>query len=418
MTVIISEWVKLAKKGPNTWNGFMRRHMGEAWWQSLQHKIPASHQHLYGSISATQAMPESDYHQTCEDLQINEKPNIIQLSGLINYDDISGLVFPHQCEIKDQGVKGQRHVTANFSNCIFCEKLSCDKNASLRHVFFDGSAILGKAEFNNIQSGDVSFTDCVFKKRFEFKNSNNAELIHFDNATFLSWTVFENSTFRDVATFRSTQFHGDALFERTEFKQANFIGATFKSILSLQGAKFEFAPKFEGVQCDAILFDDHTEFRNNSSSLQEDASAWAALIRLMERVHNLPQRQKFHEKLLEVEKEFETEKTAKPLYGIYTLLGCGRMVSVPLFWLFYIWFLMSMVYLVFSKCNEGLGACAQKAMAFSIVNTLPFVSYNKVLIEDFPKDIFFQIAGGLHTTISLVLLFMIGLALRNRFRIK
>ena len=136
MTVIISEWVNLAKRGPNTWNGFVRRHMGEAWWQSLQHKIPASHQHLYGSISATTAMSESDYQQMCEDLQVNEKPNIIQLSGLgeREYDDLSGLVFPHNCEIKDQVATKQRLVLANFSNCIVCEELSCDEKATLINV--------------------------------------------------------------------------------------------------------------------------------------------------------------------------------------------------------------------------------------------------------------------------------------------
>ena len=157
----------------------------------------------------------------------------------------------------------------------------------------------------------------------------------------------------------------------------------------------------------------------------------------MDQMHNLPQRQIFHEKLLEVE-EYELskknkndkwyQKTSKWFLGIqykiYRALGFGYSIAKPSAF-------MAVYSIVFGVFYYAISSNPPKSIAYTLGNTLPFLSSSRKAATNFIdwkcEEICFHndaqqttvmMVGGFQTILSLVFLFLIGLALRNRFRIK
>lgn len=144
----------------------------------------------------------------------------------------------------------------------------------------------------------------------------------------------------------------------------------------------------------------------------------------MDKMHNLTQRQIFHEKLLEVEEQSERNQGQKSLaliYNEYKAIGYGYSIAKPLGFLT-IWAAIFGVF--YATISENI----PKSLAYTLGNMLPFLGTRRKAVTNFLElDVFekneglqttVMMVGGFQTVLSLLLLFLIGLALRNRFRIK
>ncbi|MBK9585635.1 MAG: pentapeptide repeat-containing protein [Alphaproteobacteria bacterium] len=347
-------WLLLAREGRQGWNGFMLRHYGEQ-------AVPKT------AAQDLKPMEEGRYLAWLERFRKREK----------------------------EGTEASLETPSFRGNII-------NKPFDASGFVFLGTPDFSKALF----SENVDFSGAVFLKGADFHA-----------AEFLGPSHFSQVVFKERANFSEASF-SHAFFKKTEFTIADFRAASVKVAINFKEAKFKEPPRFGGLQCDTIFFDG-AEFGNDlkEDRLHISASSWAALIRLMEKVHNLPQRQVFHEKLLEVEKHYKTEKSARPLYTGYRALGSGRSAFLPFFW----WLFFSLAFGVFYLgCAKTLNA----SLAFAVSNSLPFVGSVNPQIGQFWSEVpaefipLVMLIAGLHAILSLICIFCIGLALRNRFRIK
>ena len=191
----------------------------------------------------------------------------------------------------------------------------------------------------------------------------------------------------------------------------SFEFACFQSEVSFQFVKFNGVSSFNKAR-----FVKEASFRN--VIFEEAASAWAALIRLMEKIHNMPQRAIFHAKLLEVEKHCKSERSAKVLYDIYEMLGSGRSALLPFIWLLLCSVLSFPGYWLITSNMLS-------ALVYSLGNTIPFIPTHNTFTKDIWNDlssvdakVYLTCTRSVHALISILLIALIGLALRNRFRVK
>lgn len=404
-------WVKLAREGVHVWNGFMRAHMGEKRWSALIKNLPKDKEfskEIIENLFNTEIMRAEVFDSWQEKLRntiYNSKANYIFSKHIfqdMNVINFSEFVFYGRVRFIESVFE-----EASFENTIFCDDVDFSKSTILSYTGFESAIFMRSAIFTETKFKDeATFRDAYFLGDTRFDCAEFAEKVNFVDAEFLY--VDES------ASFQKAIFLKEVDFAYAEFKRATFIGAKFETYADFYYARFNWPPHFEGVKANVIFF--RGTIINQNSDIERlhlTASAWQALIRLAEESKDLRQAQKFHQRLLEVEQKFETEESAWMLYEIYSVLGSGRSVLIPLIWLIFLCIHMSYFYWVFIE-----KITATKAFAFSLVSTVPFITHSKNLVDDIPHNIIFQIAGGLHTTASLILIFLIGLALRNRFRVK
>jgi hypothetical protein len=122
-----------------------------------------------------------------------------------------------------------------------------------------------------------------------------------------------------------------------------------------------------------------------------------------------------------------------PIRAFGAFSDFGYSVVRPLLWLLALWFGTAGVFyhVAFSPaCYVGYGlgpdGCGAKtlaamgqALALSFTNIFPF-GLNRLYFADVLKDLpgGLQVLGGAQTVVGFVLLFFLGLGLRNRFRLK
>jgi len=347
-------WLLLAQEGKQTWNSFMLRHFGEqAFPKGMGQDIKSMEEGRY------LAWLERFRKKVKEGAGENLETPCFRGSIISKPFDASGFVFP---------------CAPDFSEAVFHESVDFSNAVFMRGADFHAVKFLGPSHFS----------EAIFKERVNFSEASFAH----------------------------------AFFKKAEFTVADFRAARVKVAINFRDAKFSDPPRFGGLQCETVFFDG-AKFGNDlrEDRLHNSASAWASMIRLMERVHNLPQRQLFHEKLLEVERLYKTEKSARPLYFAYKALGSGRSAFLPFFW----WLVFS---LAFGLFYLGSAKTLNSALAFAVTNSLPFVGGINPQIDRFWSEVpepfipFVMLIAGLHTIISVICIFCIGLALRNRFRIK
>jgi|GEM_PF-640214 len=95
---------------------------------------------------------------------------------------------------------------------------------------FNSNAHFDEAKFNS----NAHFDEAIF-------NSN----AHFDEAKFNELTIFKDTEFNNKAEFDATEFNNKAEFENTSFnKDSDFNNAKFRNTLSFSQASFSQPPKF------------------------------------------------------------------------------------------------------------------------------------------------------------------------------
>lgn len=345
----------------------------------------------------------------------------VWLSGAIfcNYTYFSGCTFLSFLSVADGNFKE----TCRFSYAAFMQGLNCENTKFENDINFYNTTINAFAFFQKTQfCGSCAFDEITFSGGAFFEESH-----FFKGATF-RYSKFESSISASKAVFEKTPDFSNCIFEiAANFSECNikenivFRSSSFRGVANFDNVKFKAPPIFNCADIQEIYFDEtRKNFQNNINILdiKRSKTAWQTLIILMDKMHNLPQRQIFHEKLLEVEELEEENKWVKKLYRLYNKLGFGYSLVKPLItqcystafftWL-YVWFLWDF----------------KLSMKFSLSNTTPFLNISRLATSNiFEKvngqwyDLLIFSIAGLQSIISLFLLFLIGLALRNRFRIK
>ena len=139
----------------------------------------------------------------------------------------------------------------------------------------------------------------------------------------------------------------------------------------------------------------------------------------IERLKQRADEQFFFAKELRARRELERRCSVLWLlnwaYEIFS--GYGQSIGFPVFWLVALFAIGTDIFAL-APMHKGVPLSYDVAAGLSLTNLLPLLPYkvdNDTIIHLWPIA---KIIGNLQSLLGVILLFLLGLALRNRFRMK
>jgi hypothetical protein len=332
--------------------------------------------------------------------------------------DFSGHVFNSAVDFKGFTFPGE----ANFSGCQF-----------LATALFSGATFVGKADFSH-----AIFKEYVALDRITFQNDaifehahfrQHAYVVHakfthanFTSATFHGVCELTGSTFSGETDFTGATFEDDPIFKGVQFKHplTTFASATFNNVPDFRNSGFEFSPILYGIGVG--------DPKTNRAAEAEDADKYRRLKVLAADAKDYQGELRFFADELRAKRGYETEGWwAIRLNKLYERSSnFGQSVARPFGWLVGL-ILLSGVVRVGACLPSSLGAIGPH-FAMALADTALLVGSDKwelrmnalpeaVKACSFDYGLLQHVAALLQSGLGLVLLFLVGLGLRNRFRI-
>lgn len=139
----------------------------------------------------------------------------------------------------------------NFTGCTFTGEVLGFVNND--NGWGKSSEPIYHADFN----GNVTFTDCKFRRKVAFKYSNFEREADFRGSTFRRDANFKYTVFEENTDFAACRFGGEANFKYTDFEEApSFAGTVFE-----QDATFKYTKLERGVDFSNTVFEDDADFK-------------------------------------------------------------------------------------------------------------------------------------------------------------
>ena len=323
-----------------------------------------------------------------------------------------------------------KNLQIDFSNTYFPNGLDCSG------FEFRNCVLFGDSIFN----GNATFIDAKFKCGADFEGVTFGREATFNFAEFGSPSIkgadFINARFERGAFFHDTVFNEDANFQSAEFgAEAVFDFSWFKSATKFTGARFlTHVPEFHGAELfEKALFPTNANDDGNwpprdvgknkpkdQMPVEEQALAYNRLQKFMIKNMRIDGEQFFH--------RMEMRCKGKIDGGAYGLMHemfdavseYGNNVFRPVGWLFVVWLSGAIAKLqAVQGCLLPDYHSIPNAMGWSFANLFPLFGFRGLYLEDQScLHYLLQVTGGVQTVAGLVLLFLLGLGLRNRFRLR
>ncbi len=349
--------------------------------------------------------------------------------------------LPHEIDFSKLRFKDQIY----FSNFIF--------PMSVRFTF---SEFPDYVEFNNaFFYRSVNFIVTKFSSRSSFDNARFLSDVNFSKATFSSDTSFDNVTFSNDAAFNRVNFSKSAFFTRVKFLRAtnfhktkfsglaDFSNATFSIMANFDSAIFSYVARFYEVKITGHTTFKNAEFKQYPPSFHKadmysdiiwDESRWPILNKkssptvvgqnknYYENLASLMKSlDKYHDEHFFYRQEMRCRRwqviyPIKCFYWFYeTVSDYGYGIERALFW-WVVHILLGAFLIGFATKNTPC------TLPVSFANAHGFLPFNKGPLKGcykyFAEYDIFNIIWGFQTVIGIILLFMLLLTLRIRFRLK
>ena len=321
---------------------------------------------------------------------------------------------------------------------------------------FEAATFAGIAIFRQVTfKGEASFYYARFKREANFQQATFTGKANFEEATFTGKVNFKWAIFRDEAYFMKATFTGDADFQQTDFlgmtifrearftALATFHAARFGKTVSFRGSEWGAVPDFIGTawkdgvaiadfeQLQTQLNKGELDWRDPSTSDPAPLTDRLQALRKMARdADDRPRELDYF--ALELQARYQRKERGallkRCLVGLY---GCfsdyGRGILLPFLWLLVLWLLCALGYLYLA-----VGGCAlltvpvalKEPLLLSLVNILPTLGAGSTARESSLKALYgCDVPTSVHLIavgegiFGLILLFLIALGLRNRFRL-
>lgn len=300
--------------------------------------------------------------------------------------------------------------------------------AVFRETTFHGDATFRGADFFDYTSfhnatffGSANFSRADFYEHAPFSKVTFSGSANFRETTFSKIATFPKTTFNALASFKNTTFEGHSYFRDTEFMiESIFTDCQFNEPCNLSSTKFKTVyPILEGTKLHekTILVTNPNDWPDPKNYKQNPKQARASCEVLRHSMNNqgLPEQAHF---FFRREMAFAGRMGSLGQRLPYKLFGWlsdyGYSIYRPALWLIALWLGFASVYKVFSSLSftESLG--------LSIASLLQFTGWQRVYFSEVMADlpVWLKILAGFQTIAGIVLLFLLGLGLRNRFRFK
>ncbi|WP_412506514.1 pentapeptide repeat-containing protein [Roseovarius sp. SYSU LYC5161] len=283
---------------------------------------------------------------------------------------------------------------------------------------FRGTHFADRAFFQAAYFADYADFICHahFNKRAEFRAA------HFAGPAF-----FDDAHFADHAVFNTTHFGGSARFKAAHFDgPADFSNGAFKSKTVFAGAEFErWAPKFHHREMHHDT--SFTTERNNwpkptKDNADDGKRAYTRLRQIAAEAHNPDDEHFFLRQEMRC-KRVLADRFHKLLFCLYSLISdYGYSVARPAAGLALSWLLPGFAYLFHFAAGIIAGTAPVSILGpfgLSFANLFAFLGLRRLYFTHVLKDLpgWLQALAGAQTVAGVVLLFFLGLGLRNRFRL-
>lgn len=371
---------------------------------------------------------------------------------------------------------------AVLSRCLFSSQAIFNGASFSGGAYFGGASFSGQAAFVGATfSGQAVFSGATFSGEAFFDGAAFSGWASFCDATFSSSSFFRSATFSGWADFNgasfsvggATFFVGDvfrgarvslgAFFDGASFSEADFDGATFSGNAGFEGATFSGKVGFEGATfsshahfgkatfgCETSFVNaemkDETSFEGaifkteppdfNGAKLHQRTvwrgiekwplpknkneagafiDAYACLKLEMDRLKKHEDDLDFFALELQSRRMLLGPWRGWPIWLYGVLSDYGRSYACPFLWLLVV-AAIGAVPLVFSDALP-----IEKSFGLSFANTLNIFGFRKdffdaATIEHLPAPL--KILSALQTILGTILLFLFGLGIRNKFRMK
>jgi uncharacterized protein YjbI with pentapeptide repeats len=264
---------------------------------------------------------------------------------------------------------------------------------NLRNARFEGFFLMRKCSLNganfagSVFDSECSFESCEFARGVDFTGTKFRAPTSFENSTFLS-----SSSFKDAVFEFAPNFHNAHLHQGTTFSPAHHFPTLFRDIKSPNAAEYYRTLKLA---------------MNKQQALNEEAGFF--LLEMRSRAHSEPfLRRVFH-----------------TMYDV--LSAYGQSVRRPLIWFLVINIGFGMLYSWLAGLGWGWWQWSPRLLSLTLNGSVPFVGGLRSpeisstgappLFAGF-ELVVVQIGLVIQTTLSTVLLFLVGLGLRNMFKIR
>ena len=294
---------------------------------------------------------------------------------------------------------------------------------------FTVSVLAKRAHF----SADAFFLDALFTDTAEFEET------HFNGET-----VFAEAYFNLVANFQAAHFSGDAFFMGANFmRSAEFQEARFEARADFTDGYFAARTGFKGTAFKVEMPRFFNCQMHQDTSFSDDLALWPEATR-----ENASDGKKAYTRLRQVaaeiydqdlehfflRQEMQCKETLagwfdKVVFILYRWFAdSGISVARPFWLLVFFWafgFACFSGYFdsgVFTELPPDIQDSRYRAAAgVSFGNLFGFLGINRLYFTDLLQDHIpdgLQFVAGLQTFAGVVLLFLLGLGLRNRFRLR
>ncbi|MCP5085674.1 MAG: pentapeptide repeat-containing protein [Rhodobacteraceae bacterium] len=401
----------------------------------------------------------------CRDLDAGAREKLAQKIGLAA-EDLAPLTTAETAEIeerfKDKLGSGatlpEPDETVDLKTTYIKKPLGFEKYVVFRSADFRSATFGGDANFSSATfSGNANFSSATFSRPAYFSSATFSGNAYFNSATFSRPAYFSSATFSGDAYFSSATFSGDADFSSAVFSGfAGFRSTIFSGYIDFSSTVFKSATRFDGGRFltavpqfhAAELYDDTTfslseDYRLNWPKVSgvewpmppEAAEAWEETVMpAAEQKRAYNRLRLFYDNTLQVDEAMffhRREMACKrqidgfPLnliYAVYSVVSdYGYSVVRPLVLLAFLWIVGAGVMLAHLGAGGQQHVMQWKAAGWSFANLFPFFGFHRRyfsggVFDELPA--FLNGVGGVQTVLGFVLLFFLGLGLRNRFRLR
>ncbi|KJZ03275.1 pentapeptide repeat-containing protein [Pseudoalteromonas piscicida] len=378
--------------------------------------------------------------------------------------DASNVLFKSQFELTDSDIAGEVtfdyavfNKLANFSFAKF------EKRASMDSATFEGEAVFTFCIFGSYANFynttffvDADFERAEIKDRIGFKDARFNRNVNFTSATFgdeafFGYVIFKGNAcfnnaifqrkadfkhteFKSKASFRSCEFIGNLLFEpnhSVSLTQIDFKGACFEKLFSIKGC-YNTIPDLRQTKLnyhlDLSLVEVKLNRKNGYGALFEkavdrlDCERLCRLKEIAELNKNYERVLAFHADEMRAKRWIRSGVLPSILDGLFSLISnYGQSVLRPFVYLLLSILIFAQVTIISSKADN---VEFNDALVVSVATVTPFISISKGARERGIKKFFgsnvpqnYELLSFGHSFASFSFIFLIGLGLRNRFRI-
>jgi uncharacterized protein YjbI with pentapeptide repeats len=336
-----------------------------------------------------------------------------------------GIGFHHLLFEQPTSFRGFVFPMAVFNNAEFHSKADFCKAA------FFGLATFDDATFSSV----AYFAEALFETGAFFNRVTFSGTVDFSKTAFLESALFYEAAFSGTAYFRETAFSGDVFFKGATFAgETTFGGAEFSGVADFGSCEFKSQMWFSRAKFTSqvpVFYD--TKLREgtdwglstwpsppkNNKDAQAQVFAYGRLKAEMDRLNRPLDAQFFFARELRAHRELEKRYSPQRAFNFaYQILGFyGASAELPILWLLAL-FVLGFGFFALAPVYKGVPLVYDEAAGLSITNLISFLPYkvdNDISAHLSPLA---KIVGDLQSLLAIILLFLLGLALRNRFRMK